>query len=108
MIHGFCFDGGLELALCCDLRFAEENLSVFPGNGGIWRSMYHLPFGKLKELVYSEWMNDWGEAFRLGLIEKVVPVGRKIEASFEFVTKIMEKGPLGVRAAKKVINRVRD
>ena len=116
-IHGFCLGGGLELALCCDLRFAEENakfgfpevnLSVFPGNGGIWRSMYHLPIGKLKELVYSGEMIGAEEAFRLGLVEKVVPTGKKIEASLEFLSKVMEKGPLGVRAAKKVINRVRD
>jgi enoyl-CoA hydratase len=48
------------------------------------------------------------EAFRLGLVEKVVPTGKKIEATLEFLSKVMEKGPLGVRAAKKVINRVRD
>src|SRR4030042_2201911 len=47
-IHGFCLGAGLELALCCDIRCAEEtaklgfpevNLSVFPGNGGIWRAL---------------------------------------------------------------------
>jgi len=66
-IHGFCLGGGLELALCCDIRYAEEtakfgfpevNLSVFPGNGGIPRSMYHIPIGKLKELVYSGEMEE--------------------------------------------------
>ncbi|MGQ9509092.1 MAG: enoyl-CoA hydratase/isomerase family protein [Thermodesulfobacteriota bacterium] len=116
-IHGFCLGGGLELALCCDLRYAEENakfgfpevnLSVFPGNGGIWRSLYHLPFGKLKELVYSGEMMDAQEAFRLGLIERIVPAGKRIEASLEFVAKVMEKGPLGVKVAKRVMNRARD
>lgn len=116
-IHGFCLGGGLELALCCDIRYAEEtakfgfpevNLSVFPGNGGMQRSLYHLPIGKLKELVYSGEMIDATEAFRLGLIEKIIPTGKAIEAALELVTKMMAKGPLGIVAAKKVMNRTRD
>lgn len=116
-IHGFCLGGGLELALCCDIRYTEEtaqfgfpevNLSVFPGNGGIWRSMYHIPLGKLKELVYSGEIIDAKEAFRLGLVENVVPPGQVMVAAMERAAKIMEKGPLAVVAAKKVINRSRD
>jgi enoyl-CoA hydratase len=116
-IHGVCLGGGLELALYCDLRceeetakfgFPEVNLSVFPGNGGTWRSLYHLPLGRLKELVYTGQMIDALEAFKLGLIEKIVPPRRALEASLESVAKILEKGPLAVAAAKKVINRARD
>ena len=116
-IHGFCLGGGLELALCCDIRYVEEtaklgfpevNLSVFPGNGGIWRSMYHIPLGKLKELVYSGEMINAMEAFRLGLVEKVVPPGQVMVAARDCAAKIMEKGPLAVAAAKKVVNRGRD
>ena len=116
-IHGFCLGGGLELALCCDFRYAEEtakmgfpevNLSVFPGNGGIWRSLFHIPLGKLKELVFTGEMISAAEALTLGLIEKVVPPGKVMEASLQLATKIIEKGPLGVAAGKKVINRGRD
>lgn len=116
-IHGFCLGGGLELALCCDIRYVEEtaklgfpevNLSVFPGNGGIWRSMHHIPLGKLKELVYSGEMIDATEAFRLGLVEKIVPPGQVMVAAREGAAKIMEKGSLAVAAAKKVINRGRE
>jgi enoyl-CoA hydratase len=116
-IHGFCLGGGLELALCCDIRYVEEtaklgfpevNLSVFPGNGGMLRSMYHIPLGQLKELVYSGEMIDAMEAFRLGLVEKVVPPGQVMVATMERAAKIMEKGPLAVAAAKRVINRGRD
>jgi len=116
-IHGFCLGGGLELALCCDIRYADEtarfgfpevNLSVFPGNGGMQRCLYHLPIGRLKELVYSGEMIDAAEALRLGLIEKVVPTGKVMEGALELVAKIMEKGLLGVVAAKKVMNRTRD
>lgn len=116
-IHGFCLGGGLELALCCDIRYAEEtakfgfpevNLSVFPGNGGIARSLYHLPLGKLKELVFTGEIISAQEALSLGLIEKVVPPGKSLEASLELAAKIIEKGSLGVLAGKKVINRARD
>jgi len=116
-IHGFCLGGGLELALCCDIRYAEEtakfgfpevNLSVFPGNGGIARSLYHLSVGKLKELVFTGEMISATEALSLGLIEKVVPPGKGMEAALELAARIIEKGPLGVAAGKKVINRARD
>ncbi len=116
-IHGFCLGGGLELALCCDIRYAEEtakfgfpevNLSVFPGNGGIARSLYHLPLGKLKELVFTGEIISAAEALSLGLIEKVVPAGRSLEACLELSARIIEKGPLGVASGKKVINRARD
>ncbi len=116
-IHGFCLGGGLELALCFDIRVAEEtakfgfpevNLSVFPGNGGIARSLFHLPLGKLKELVLTGEMISASEALALGLIEKVVPPGKGLEAALNLAERIIEKGPLGVAAAKKVINRARD
>jgi enoyl-CoA hydratase/carnithine racemase len=70
--------------------------------------MYHIPLGELKELVYSGEMIDAMEALRLGLVEKVVPPGQVMVAAKERATKIMEKGPLAVAAAKKVINRGRD
>ncbi len=116
-IHGFCLGGGLELALCCDIRYAEEtakfgfpevNLSVFPGNGGVARSLYHLPLGKLKELVFTGEIISAQEALSLGLIERVVPANQSLEACLELASKIAEKGPLGVAAGKKVINRARD
>lgn len=116
-IHGYCLGGGLELALCCDIRIAEEtsklgfpevNLAVFPGNGGIWRSLFHLPLGKLKELVFTGEMISAQEAHQLGLIEKVVPKGKLMDTALELATKMIEKGPLAIASAKKVINRARE
>jgi len=116
-IHGFCLGGGLELALCCDIRYATENakfgfpevnLSVFPGNGGIQRGRSHIPLGKLKELTYTGAMIDAHEALRYGLIEKVVPDSDLMDAAMELAATIMKKGPLAVVAAKKVLNRTRD
>jgi enoyl-CoA hydratase/carnithine racemase len=116
-IHGFCLGGGLELALCCDIRCAEEtaklgfpevNLSIFPGNGGTKRALYHLPLGKLKELIYTGEMISATEAFRIGLVERVVPYGQSMDAALELADNIIRKGPLAVATAKKVLNRTRD
>ncbi|HUV59674.1 MAG TPA: enoyl-CoA hydratase-related protein [Desulfatiglandales bacterium] len=116
-IHGFCLGGGLELALCCDIRYAtdsaqfgfpEVNLSVFPGNGGTQRALYHMPLGKLRELTYTGRMIDAQEALRYGLVEKVVSDSDLMDAAMELATTIMKKGPLSVVAAKKVLNRTQD
>jgi len=116
-IHGYCLGGGLELALCCDIRYAAEsaklgfpevNLSVFPGNGGTQRALYHMPLGKLKELVFTGAMIEAKEALSYGLLENVVPDGQVMDAAMELANRMITKGPLGVAAAKKVLNRTRD
>ncbi len=116
-IHGFCLGGGLELALCCDVRYASEDavfgfpevrLSIFPGNGGIARGLYFLSLGRLKEMVYSGRNISAAEALEYGLIERVVPKGRHLEAAMELAGQISRRGPLGVAAAKKAIHRTRD
>jgi len=116
-IHGYCMGGGLELALCCDIRYAEEtaklgfpevSLSIFPGNGGSRRALYYTMLGKLKELIYTGEIIDGMEAMRLGLVEKVVTPGKVMDAAMELAAKIIKRGPLGVAAAKRVLNRTRD
>jgi enoyl-CoA hydratase len=115
-LHGYCLGGGLELALCCDIRYASENtklgfpevnLSIFPGNGGSFRGRFFLPLGRLKELIFTGEMISAGEAFSYGLIEKVVPDGQVMESALDLARRIASRGPLGVAAAKKVINRTR-
>jgi enoyl-CoA hydratase/carnithine racemase len=67
-----------------------------------------MPLGKLKELVYTGKMVEAQEALRYGLLEKVVPDGQVVDAAMDLANKIASKGPLGVAAAKKVLNRTRD
>ena len=116
-IHGFCLGGGLELALCCDIRYCEETatlgfpevkLSIFPGNGGTRRALYNVPLGKVKELMFSGDMIDGQEAFRIGLVEQVTPQGEVMDAALALAHRIIKRGPLGVAAAKKVLNRTKD
>jgi len=116
-IHGYCLGAGLELALCCDIRYASEsaklgfpevNLSIFPGNGGTQRALYQMPLGKLKEWVFTGAIIESKEALEYGLLESVVPDGQVMDAALGLANKIAGKGPLGVAAAKKVLNRTRD
>ncbi len=116
-IEGYCLGGGLELALCCDLRYADQasrlgfpeiNLSTFPGNGGIKRALDILTLGTLKELVYSGRMIDASEAYDFGLVERVLPPGQAVAAAMEMARELASKPPLGLMAAKKVLNRTRD
>lgn len=116
-IHGFCLGAGLELALCCDIRYAEEGahlgfpevrLSIFPGNGGTQRARHQVPLGRLKELIYSGDMVTGEEAFHLGLVEKVTPDGEVMASALALAEKIAKRGPLGISAAKRVLNRTRD
>ena len=116
-IHGYCLGGGLELALCCDVRYASEDarfgfpevkLSLFPGNGGTRRALYQMPLGKLKELIYGGETIGAEEAQRCGLVERVVPRGEVLEAALALANRIADRGPLGVAAAKRVLNRTRD
>ncbi|MCB2192960.1 MAG: enoyl-CoA hydratase/isomerase family protein [Deltaproteobacteria bacterium] len=116
-IHGFCFGGGLELALCCDVRYASDDaqfgfpevkLSIFPGNGGTARALYFLGMGRFKEMVYSGETISAAQALQYGLVEKVTGQGQVMEAALGLARKIAKRGPLGVAAAKKAINRNRD
>jgi enoyl-CoA hydratase len=116
-IRGFCLGGGLELALCCDIRYSAEdavlgfpevNLSIFPGNGGMARGLHYLGLGRFKELVYTGRRISAAEAYEYGLVEKVVPSEALMEEALGLAKSIAKRGPLGVAGAKKVINQTRD
>jgi len=66
-----------------------------------------MTLGKLKELVYTGALIDAEEASKCGLLERVVPNGQVISAAMELASRIADRGPLGVAAAKKVLNRTR-
>ncbi|WP_027355766.1 enoyl-CoA hydratase-related protein [Desulfofundulus thermocisternus] len=112
-INGYALGGGCELALACDLRVAAENarlgqpelnLGILPGAGGTQRLARLVGIGKAKELILTGEIIDAAEAYRIGLVNKVVPAGEAVRAAKEMAKKIMAKGPLAVRFAKAVIN----
>ena len=112
-INGFALGGGCELALACDIRIASENaklgqpevnLGIIPGYGGTQRLSRLVGKGKAKELIFTGDMIDAAEALRIGLIEKVVPLAELMKTAEEMAAKIISKGPLAIKAAKRAIN----
>lgn len=112
-INGFALGGGCELAMACDLRVASENaklgqpelnLGILPGAGGTQRLTRLVGIGKAKELILTGDIIDAAEAQRIGLVNKVVPVGEAVQASKEMAQKILAKGPLAIRVAKSVLD----
>ena len=113
VIQGFALGGGCELAMACDIRVASEdakfgqpeiNLAIIPGYGGTQRMPRLIPLGKAKELIYTGEMIDATEASRIGLVDRVVKREDLVDEAKKLATKILTKGPLAIKAAKKAIN----
>ena len=113
-MNGFALGGGLELALCCDIRVIAENakvglpevtLGIFPGYGGTQRLPRLIAPGKARELIFSGAMIDAATAYRLGLAEYVVGAGEALDKAREIAATILKQGPIAVRLAKQAVNR---
>lgn len=113
-INGICLGGGLELALCCDLRitadhvklgFPEVNLGIMPGAGGTQRLPRLINPCLAKYLIYTGSTLTATEALSQGLVNRVVPYDSLLEEAEVIADRINKKGPLAVRMAKKAINQ---
>ncbi|MEE8414597.1 MAG: enoyl-CoA hydratase-related protein [Dehalococcoidales bacterium] len=113
-INGVALGGGLEIALACDIRIASENarlgtpevtLGLIPAWGGTQRLPRMLPWCKAAELVLMGKPIDAQEAYRIGLVNKVVPQDELMSTAREWAEVICQAGPLAVRAAKEAMIR---
>jgi enoyl-CoA hydratase/carnithine racemase len=116
-IEGDALGGGLELALCCDLRIAsaraklglpEVRLAVIPGSGGTQRLPRIVGPARAKELILTGRIIDADEALRIGLVNRVVPAGEARAAADGVAEEIASRGPLAVREAKRLIDAAPD
>ena len=113
-INNLTLGGGMELALACDLRIASDRarfgqpevwLGLIPAWGGSTRLARLVGPAKAKELIFTGQMINAQEAYRIGLVNKIVPDGEEARAAVDIARTIINKGaPLAVREAKKVIN----
>jgi len=112
-INGFALGGGCELALACDLRIAAENAklgqpevnySIIPGGGGTQRLPRIMGVGQAKELIFTGDIIDAQEAFRLGMVNRVVSPAKLVDEVRLLAEKILSKGPIALRLAKEAIN----
>jgi len=112
-IEGDALGGGLELALCCDLRIASERarlglpevrLAVTPGAGGTQRLPRVVGAARAKELILTGRVLTAAEAERIGLVHEVVPAGEAVARAVALGEEIALRGPLAVREAKRLID----
>jgi enoyl-CoA hydratase len=112
-VNGVALGAGCELALACDIRFAamnakfglpEVSLGIIPGYGGTQRLARLIGSGKAKELIFSGEQISAEEAYRIGLVERVVPAGEALNSSIEFARKIARNAPLATNRAKRAID----
>lgn len=112
-ISGFALGGGCELSMCCDIRIAAENatfgqpeikLGLIPGAGGTQRLPRLIGMSKAKELLYTGDSIDANEAYRLGLVSKVVPVDSLMDEARTLALKIARQPGAALRATKIAMN----
>lgn len=113
-INGYALGGGLELALECDLRIAAEharlgqpeiNIGFMPGAGGTQRLPRFIPRAIAAQLLLLGEPIDAHEAYRVGLVNKVVPLAELMPTAKQWAETICKKGPVGVRASKEAMIR---
>jgi enoyl-CoA hydratase/carnithine racemase len=112
-ISGFCLTGGLELALACDIRVAAETarfgitsarIGAGAGAGGTQRLPRLVGAARAKELLFSCEFIDAQEAWRIGLVNRVVPAGQEVVTAETMARVYAERAPLSLWFAKMAVN----
>ena len=112
-VNGFALGGGCELSMCCDIRIAAENavfgqpetgLGITPGFGGTQRLARLVGKGRAKELIFTASNIKVDEAYRIGLVNKVVPKEELMEAATKMAEKIAGNAPFAISQSKAAIN----
>ena len=113
-IHGYVLGSGIEIALCCDIRIASEDvrfrlpevgLGILPAAGGTQTLLRTIGTARaLEMLLTNSWMNG-EEAYRVGLVNRVVPKDKLLQTALEMAQKIASFNPVTVRYAKQAVVR---
>jgi enoyl-CoA hydratase/carnithine racemase len=113
-VDGFALGGGFELALCCDLIVASEQagfalpevgLGLVPGGGGTQSVSRRAGLNRGLDLVLTGRRVPADEAYRLGLVDRLVPSGTARAAAYAVAAEIAGKSPVALRAAKQAVRR---
>ena len=116
-VNGAAFGGGCELALACDFvyaastaRFAltETTLGIMPGCGGTQNLARAVGARRAKELILSGRPFTADQAYEWGLVNRVCEPAALLDATLDIAKAIGGNGPIGVRQAKKSIQRGMD
>lgn len=116
-VSGFCLGGGNELAMNCDMIVASEtavfgqpevNVGIMPGLGGTQRLTRTVGKARAMEMILTGQSISAGEAYRIGLVNKVVPVESLMEETKKIAQEIAAKPRISIRAAKQAILKATD
>jgi enoyl-CoA hydratase/carnithine racemase len=111
-INGLALGGGMEIVLTCDIRIAAKNatfgtpevtVGLIPGWGGTQRLPRQIPWCQAAALLLSGKTIDAREAYRIGLVNKVVPQDKLMSTAKEWAQIMCNAAPLAVRAAKEAM-----
>ena len=112
-VNGFALGGGCEISMSCDIRICSDNavfgqpevgLGITPGFGGTQRLARLVGMGRAKEMIFTCDNIDANEAYRIGLVNKVVAKEELMETAKTMAAKIISKGSYAVSVAKAAIN----
>ena len=112
-INGYALGGGNEIAMACDLRIAadtakigqpEINLGIIPCFGGTQRLTRLVGKTKAKEMIFTGEMIDAAEAYRIGLVNKVVSLAELMPEALKLAEKIAAKSAVTLKMAKSAID----
>ena len=113
-INGFCIAGGMELIQATDIRIASESASfglqevkwaIIPAAGSLARLQRQIPYCKAMEILLTGNRIDAHEAWRIGLVNHVVPKERLLDKAEEFASTIAANGPIALRKIKEAVRR---
>jgi enoyl-CoA hydratase len=111
-IEGFAVAGGMEIALACDLIVAAEGAklgipevkrSLVAAGGALLRLPRRMPYHVVMELALTGDPFPAERFHELGLVNRLTPPGGAVDAALELAATLAKNGPLGLRAAKKIL-----
>lgn len=116
-LNGFALGGGCELAMACHIRIASDTaklgqpelkLGITPGYGGTQRLARLVGKGRALQLLLTADMIDAAEAYRIGLVNKVVPAAELMAEAERMLRQIIAFGPVAVALCIEAVNRGAD
>jgi enoyl-CoA hydratase/carnithine racemase len=116
-VNGFALGGGCETAMACTIRIAvdtarfgqpEVKLGLLPGGGGTQRLPRLVGKGRALQLILSGGMISAQEAYRIGLVNEIVPAANLIARAEEILKEISANAPVAVRLSLEAVNKGMD
>jgi len=111
-INGYAMGGGLETAIACDIRIAEEHaqmalpecgVGLLPGGLGTQHLAWLVGEGWAKRMILCGERVNAATALQIGLVQEVVPSGSGLEKALELAAKVEKQSPTSVRFCKELI-----